>query len=88
MSDELVLYQADGNIGVRRRQNPLHSVGADSVVTIANQTSECADIGRRMLAVDDQEIVPTCGGLHEGDWCHKKSECSKRLRAILVARYS
>src|SRR3954470_23940857 len=61
-------------------KQPLHSVRADTVMTIANLARERRHISRRMHAFNDQKIVPASRGFRERDRTGHPSRCSSRGR--------
>ena len=60
------VQQTNAQIGILGGQDPLHSVGADAIVPIADAAGELVNVAGRVGEIDDQKIVAAGRGFHEG----------------------
>jgi hypothetical protein len=64
------VQQAYAQICIDGRQNPLHSVGTNAVMPIADAAGECVNVGGRVGEIQDQKIVAASGRFDERDAGH------------------
>src|SRR5581483_2470946 len=57
--------QSRAHIAILRRKQPLHSVGADTVVPITQPPAEVGQVGTGVCSIYDKEIIPACARLDE-----------------------
>lgn len=61
------IEEAGANVGIVRREKPLHAVGPESVATITDATTERGEVSGSMDTLDDQEIVAAGVRLDKGN---------------------
>jgi hypothetical protein len=76
--------QASANIRVGDWEQPLHAVGTDAVVAVANLPGEGGNFARGMAGIDDQEIVTAGRSLDE--WDSGAHSCSAELMEVTLEK--
>src|SRR5438067_5920841 len=70
------IEQARANVGILSGKEPLYAIGADSIVAVANSFAEAGEIGWRVHAVNDKEIIAAGTGFYERDCGLAHSGCT------------
>src|SRR5262249_37449500 len=60
-------------VGILSREEPLHAVGADSVMAITELSAEQAEVCRCIGALNDQKVISAGGRFGEGDHGQSRS---------------
>src|SRR5262249_22552856 len=78
--------QPGADIGVLRRKKPLHTIGPDSLMAVANMLAETCNISGQVHAIDNEEVITAGACLNKRNSRRRTHSCSVAPRDLTVVK--